>query len=261
MKSAILIFSLIFLATANPQAGRIKYVKKNLTSRGFSQKEISGILSSPRLKLYPPSPKPKKSRNDSIDWNKLAKNIMSKKSVAQGKQFIGAHRKVLRQAEKKFGVSKEAITAVLRIETDFGKFLGSYAVANLFYNQLMSAKDWQKPADNFVDLFVYCRGLRATGSYCLSLKGSYAGAFGICQFLPSSAVKYGTDGSGDKKVNLFDVNDAIMSAANFLKQNGWAKNPAKALGVYYGNGSNYPQLVLAYAAALKFDSERKNKKR
>ncbi len=251
MRPAILIFVLAFLISANPQTERIKYIEKNLANRGFSQKEISGILSNPRLKLYQPSPKPKKSKNDSIDWSKLSENIMSKKSVQQGKQFINAHRGVLNRAEKKFGVPKEAITAVLRIETDFGKFLGSYAVANLFYNQIMAAKDWQKPADNFVDLFVYCRGLRATGSYCLSLKGSYAGAFGICQFLPSSAVKYGTDGGGDKKVNLFDFDDAIMSAANFLKQNGWTQNPAKALGVYYGNGSNYPALVLMYAAALK----------
>lgn len=251
MKSAILIFSLIFLATASPRANRISYLKKNLAGRGFSQKEISRILSSPRLKLYPPSPKPKKSKNDRIDWSLLAKNIMSEKSVRQGKQFIDTHRKVLNRTEKKFGVSKEAITAVLRIETDFGKFLGNYAVANLLYNQMMAAKNWQKPADNFVDLFVYCRGLSATNSYCLSLKGSYAGAFGVCQFLPSSAVKYGMDGSGDKKVNLFDINDAIMSAANFLSKNGWAKNPAKALGVYYGSESNYPALVLMYAAVLK----------
>ena len=250
MKPAILIFSLFFLFSASSRNTRINYVKKNLASRGFSGKEINKILSDRHLKLYPPQPnQPKsKNRNELIDWDKLAKNIMSKKSVLDGKKFVRKHLKTLVRAEQRSGVPKEDIAAVLRIETDFGRFLGSYEVANLFYNQLMVVKNWQKPADNFVALFVYCRNL---GQNCFSIKGSYAGAFGLCQFLPSSAIKYGADGDNDKTVNLFTTDDAIMSAANFLKQNGWSKNPAKALGVYYGSDSNYPTLVIKYAAALK----------
>jgi membrane-bound lytic murein transglycosylase B len=248
MKSIILIFVLTFLISSNPQTDRIKYVEKNLASHGFSEKNIKQIFS--KFKPYQPksqSQEKRKNKNDSINWNKLTKNIMAKKSIKQGKSFIGAHRKILEQAEKKFDVPKEVIVAVLRIETNFGQFLGNYDIATLFYNQLMTANDWKKAADNFVDLFIYCRNLHQK----CSISGSYAGAFGLPQFLPSSAIKYGIDGNGDKKVNLFNVDDAIMSVANFLKQNGWTKNPIKTLTIYYGSGSNYPTIILMYAAALK----------
>ncbi|MCL5733778.1 MAG: lytic murein transglycosylase [Patescibacteria group bacterium] len=250
MKPTIVFLAIVFLFSASPPAKRINYIKKNLAGHGFSKKEINKILSSRHLKLYQyqPNPPKGKSKNESIDWNKLAQNITSKKSVLDGRKFIRKHLKTLISAENKFGVPKEDIAAVLRIETDFGRFLGSYEVANLFYNQIMAAKNWQKPADNFVALFVYCRNL---GQNCFSVKGSYAGAFGLCQFLPSSAIKYGVDGNGDGSINLFNTDDAIMSAANFLAKNGWSKNPAKALGVYYGSDSNYPALVIKYATLLK----------
>ena len=86
------------------------------------------------------------------------------------------------------------------------------------------------------------------------MKGSWAGAFGIPQFVPSSYVKYGADGNGDGAVDLYNLADALASMANYLRSFGWSdQDPVKKKeAVYaYNHCDNYVQAVFAYARALK----------
>ncbi len=89
----------------------------------------------------------------------------------------------------------------------------------------------------------------------LSLKGSYSGAFGLPQFLPSSMLKYGVDGNQDGKVSLFEEIDAIYSVANYLKVHGWKSSlpPSVQTQVIlsYNNSKPYGEAVLKVAELLK----------
>jgi membrane-bound lytic murein transglycosylase B len=85
------------------------------------------------------------------------------------------------------------------------------------------------------------------------LKGSYSGAFGIPQFVPTSFMQWGADGDGDGKIDLFSEADAICSVANYLKINGWAHSKAShRRAIYnYNRSDDYGQAVLGLANKLR----------
>jgi membrane-bound lytic murein transglycosylase B len=88
----------------------------------------------------------------------------------------------------------------------------------------------------------------------LSLKGSWAGAFGLPQFVPSSYVRYGRDGDADGIVDLNNLSDALASTANYLQASGWSRKDLgkqkKALFAY-NHCDQYVMAVLAYARAIR----------
>jgi membrane-bound lytic murein transglycosylase B len=88
-------------------------------------------------------------------------------------------------------------------------------------------------------------------SDCFEVRGSYGGAMGAAQFLPYSVIAFGADGNGDNRVDPFLMEDAIISAANFLVVHGWHEDKERALARYYGSGDGYPRAVFAYAEALR----------
>jgi len=89
----------------------------------------------------------------------------------------------------------------------------------------------------------------------VSLHGSYAGAMGICQFMPSNVIVYARDGNNDGKIDLFDHADAIASAASYLKHYGWRPGigPKKAFKVIrqYNHSDPYVKTILKIATLLK----------
>ena len=88
----------------------------------------------------------------------------------------------------------------------------------------------------------------------LAIKGSWAGAFGLCQFVPSAYLNYAVDGNGDERVDLFNVVDALASVANYLQCNGWENGSLekKRKAIYaYNHCDNYVRAVLAYAKATR----------
>jgi membrane-bound lytic murein transglycosylase B len=76
------------------------------------------------------------------------------------------------------------------------------------------------------------------------------GAFGLPQFLPSSVLSYGVDADGNGQIDLFMIQDAIFSTANFLVNHGYHKNKYLAFSRYYGSSRGYPRAVTLYASAL-----------
>lgn len=225
---------------------RLDYVIAELVRSGYTRQEAEALFRDPRLQAYPPQRvQPRK-----IEWDRLIAQLVSPESVSRGRQFLLAHRETLLRAEGQFGVDKEVLAAILRIESNFGQNLGRYLVFNVFYTFLGSPEEkrWRWAADNLVSLAVYCK---TTGTDCFRLQGSSAGALGPAQFLPRSLEAFGHDGNGDQIVNPFDTEDAIFSAANFLLQHGWTEEQAKALGAYYGSSVGYPRAVSSYAEALQ----------
>ena len=237
----------LFLALTPSVKQRVAYVIDQLTQEGFSRREAQALFRDRRLRTYPP----KKVAPHKIDWDQFIATIVSPASVTGGEEFLTRYRGILNQAEQRFGVDKEVVTAIFRIESNFGRNTGNYVTFNVFYTSLVRSVEesrWKRAAENLVSLALYCKRFHED---CYRIQGSYAGALGPAQFLPHTLELYGADGNGDGLVDAFQNEDAIYSAANFLAQNGWQENHTEALGKYYGSTEGYPRAALAYADSLR----------
>ena len=226
---------------------RVQYVISQLVEKGFTQPEAEALFEDRRLELLPPQQvAPRR-----IDWDQVIRALVAPASVQQGSEFLTRYQDTFRQAQARFGVEPVLLTAVLRLESNLGKNTGNYVAFNVFYtllSQQEEEKRWRWAGDNLAALATYCKN---TGNDCFQLRGSYAGALGAAQFLPYSVLEFGADGNGDTLVDPFRLEDAIMSAANFLVIHGWRQDQAQALAKYYGSSQGYPRAVFAYAAALQ----------
>ena len=124
----------------------------------------------------------------------------------------------------------------------------------------MSRQNFEKKADSKSD-WAY-RELKAFLTYTAEqdmdptiIKGSYAGAMGISQFMPSNIAPYGKDGNADGKIDLFDHADAISSIASYLKHYGWKpgmpRNAAYKVVYHYNHSKYYVNTILDVAEKLK----------
>lgn len=224
---------------------RINYVKQQLLSSGLDATVINTLFADKRLRLYPLKSISYKQPN----WSIVKKKLFSQKSIQAGLNYIESNKNIFEKTEKDFGVPKGILAGVIAIETDFGKNSGSYAVFNALYSRVKQwpSTQWRGQANELIALSKYCLNSHID---CFGIKGSYAGAFGLVQFIPSSLLAHGIDGDNDGVIDLSKPADAIPSAANFLKSHGWVKNQLKALASYYGSSIGYPKIVLMYASLL-----------
>jgi membrane-bound lytic murein transglycosylase B len=135
--------------------------------------------------------------------------------------------KVLEQAERQTGVPASLVVGILGVETLYGKRMGKYrvldALATLAFDFPASHPKAPARAAYFLqELEAFLVWCQATGRDPLTVRGSYAGAMGIAQFMPSSWQKYAVDFDADGQIDLFDNSkDAIGSVANYLAAFGW----------------------------------------
>ena len=260
IKSIFLFILVMVMASAADDNGLAENYKKflegKLVKAGYSVDEIKRILDSGSLKMHIEFfEKGKKSKKRSFFDPELG--FLSKESIDEGTKFIEEHYEILDQAEQKFGVPKEIIVAIIRIETNFNVSKGDYFVINAVgvraYFQSIGAyknsTDWGKQLDAFFEL---CRN---NSLDLFDYKGSRSGAFGIVQFLPWSYTHWAVDGNGDGKINLFDYDDAILSAGNYLKEKGWRSGVANrdnfSVILKYNQDEDYANIVLCYAEVFK----------
>lgn len=157
------------------------------------------------------------------------KRTVNEKRIKTGKKVHKKYPKLLSKVDKKYGVPPNVILAFWGMESNYGEFKARYRLSNAFMtliydgrreefftNQLLSL---MKTADeNKIDISEY--------------NGSWAGAMGHFQFIPTTLEKYGVDGDGDKKIDIIhNVNDAMNSAGNYLSQLGWDKKERIVLQV------------------------------
>jgi membrane-bound lytic murein transglycosylase B len=168
-------------------------------------------------------------------WASYRPIFIQPKRIEDGRSFLAAHRDALQRAEAKYGVPAEIITAIIGVETSYGGNKGSYPVIDALYTLAFAyprtgdpaklARENQREAffrDELAQLFALGK---TEGLDIATLKGSYAGAMGYGQFMPSSYREYALDGDGDGKRDLFnDLDDVFASVANyFVKKGGWQR--------------------------------------
>ena len=156
-------------------------------------------------------------------WDRYRKLFIEPKRIKNGKLFIKKNLETLERAEAQFGVPKEVITAILGVETRYGKIMGSYRVLDALSTLSF---DYPRRSNFFSQELINLLLLaRENNLDIFKLKGSYAGAMGYGQFIPSSYRAYAVDFDNDGSVDLLNsVEDAIGSIANYLYQHGWKSN-------------------------------------
>ena len=142
--------------------------------------------------------------------------------IILGAQYLKKHHRVLMVMQKKYGIPASIITAIIGVETEYGMHLGKYSVLNALY----TLGFYYPPREKFFrkELAQYLILTRDNHLNPKTIKGSYAGALGIPQFMPSSYRHYSVSYDNNKFVNLFHNNDAIASVAYYFHQNGWKPN-------------------------------------
>lgn len=170
-------------------------------------------------------------------WDIYQKNFLQNERIQNGVAFFTKHRVALEAAEKKYGVPAPIIVAILGVETYYGTTQGKYrvldALSTLGFDYPPRASFFRKELTEFLLL---CRQLNLDPT---TVQGSYAGAIGQPQFMPSSYRHYAIDVSGEGLSDLrSNPHDAIFSVANYLKENGWRVDepiatPAKISGNAY----------------------------
>jgi membrane-bound lytic murein transglycosylase B len=235
-------------AVDSPPDRKLEELVQRLKTRGLSEEELSRAFSDSRVTLYSQIVE---RRGKGLDYTGRRFGLLTKKSVKQGKNVLRENGRTLRKIEAAYGVGREILVAILRIETNFGRVTGSYPVFNsLLTLSLLENRRSAWAEDELGHLLLMCR---AQNRDPLSVKGSWAGAFGIPQFIPSSYRKYGADGNGDGAVDLYNLADSLASIANYLKAFGWSRDDAakKRDAVYaYNHCDNYVNAVFAYARAI-----------
>ena len=155
-------------------------------------------------------------------WPEYRAPFVEERRVADGLTFWRTHRSALARAERAHGVPAEVIVAIIGVETFYGRNTGRYRVVDA-----LATLAFDYPArGNFFrsELESYLLFARDGNLDVFAMRGSYAGAMGLPQFMPSSARRYAVDFDKDGVVDLRrSASDAIGSVANFLKQHGWRK--------------------------------------
>ena len=153
-------------------------------------------------------------------WPEYRAIFITPARIAAGVIFATKHQALLNKASKETGVPVAILLGILGVETSFGRILGRYKVIDSLYTLTVG----YPPRSAFfrqqlINLFYL---VREQNIAIETVKGSYAGAMGAPQFIPSSYRTFAVDGDGDGLIDLFDNwNDIIMSVANYLKVNGW----------------------------------------
>ena len=256
---------------ANKQTHSQDILINKLVDDGFTRTDLIAIFNDPRVAFL------EKvltinliNKYVKADYSRFLRN----QSVTHAKNFLQEESAFLTQVEARYQVEKEVIVSILFIESSFGANTGNNTVFNVFFT-LAQATDpgilnttYQKLKEQYPQMTKEKMELRAEKKSCwayqelknlltiakrenldvLNIKGSWAGAFGIAQFLPSSYLQYGVDGNKDRKVRLYNRYDSMESVANYLKEKGWkeglTEKKKRTIIRQYNNSTPYIDTVL-----------------
>ena len=164
--------------------------------------------------------------------------FMTEERIAAGAKFFSERKDLLGAIERRFGVDPGLVVAFVGVETFYGRAAGSFDVFNALYTitrKVPRRSDWA--ARELAEYIKFCRaeGLGVHGAI-----GSYAGAFGYGQFMPSSFNAYGVDFDGDGRRGPFAWPDALASVANYTARHGYEP------GGGFQEGSSNWKAIYAY---------------
>ena len=217
----------------NPNAQQ--FIDKMVNKHGFDRQQLQEILSQAKrldsvLRLMDnqaPTTSVKPPSGPNGAWLRYRKKFITPDNVQNGVVFWNQYEDALNRAWQVYGVPPEIIVGIIGVETRWGRVMGKTrildALATLSFNYPRRAEYFSGELETFLLM------ARDEQDDPLNLKGSFAGAMGYGQFMPSSYKQYAVDFSGDGHINLWDPVDAIGSVANYFKAHGWVKGEQVAV--------------------------------
>ena len=151
-------------------------------------------------------------------WERYSRHKLNSNSVNKGVAFLKEYQTTFEKVEAEYGVPKEYIAAIIGIESAYGKNVGKYPV----FDSLSTLAFEKNRRNTFFkrELIKFIHLSQTENFNPKNVYGSYAGAIGLGQFMPSNYEAYGVDFNGDGRITLQKQQDAIASIANYFKQNG-----------------------------------------
>lgn len=216
-----------FVAEAGSKYGLEASEVESWLAKSNHRQSIVAAMSRPAEKVKP--------------WREYRPIFISDRRIAEGQAFLSRHRDELAKVEATTGVPAEVIVAIIGVETSYGGNTGSYAVLDALYTLGFFYPASGDPAqlereaargrffrDELMQVMLLAKEEKLD---LAALKGSYAGAMGYGQFMPSSYRAYARDGDGDGRRDLFnELPDVFASIANYFVAHGWQRDePVVAL--------------------------------
>lgn len=196
-----------------------KFVDKMVAEHGFDRQWVTNILqqAEPKQSILDAMSRPAESV---MTWGRYRRIFIQESRIQQGVEFWQEHREALNRAEQQFGVPAEMIVGIIGVETRYGRNKGSYRVVDALATL---GFDFPRRSSFFLgQLEEYLLMVREQQFDPFSLSGSYAGAMGYGQFIPSSYRAYAIDFDGDGQADIVNNPvDAIGSVANYFARHGW----------------------------------------
>jgi membrane-bound lytic murein transglycosylase B len=287
-KNNKILLTIIFLLAIFSWSGYSGAAKKNsnhhfeplesqLIRDGFDSKKIKTLYNQPQVKfeadgiiiLFTYSESKVNYDQFSNDW-----------SISKAKKYQEKYRDDLARTEETYGVDKNVITAILLVESSLGKTLGTRSalntlstLASLMYpeprndlyamipkDKKTSRKKYEKSAKRkskwaYGELKALLEYADQQGFDPAEMPGSFAGAMGLPQFMPTSILAYGKDGNNDGTIDLHNHADAMASIANYLKKHGWrpgiSRKKAEKVIYHYNHSKYYVKAILKIAKRLE----------
>lgn len=203
------------------------FIEEMVERHAFDRRQLEILFArahfqAPIVKAMDPQPAGKRS------WEAYRARFVNPRNVEEGVQFWRDNRGSLARAEVTYGVPQEIIVAIIGIETRYGRNAGSWrvidALSTLAFDYPRRAAFFRSELEQFL---IYARESSLDAA---SIRGSFAGAVGIPQFMPGSYRRFAVDFDGDGRRDLFgSTMDAIGSVANFLREHGWVPGEPTAL--------------------------------
>lgn len=249
----IILINILFLSATSGFAGepQRRLVEELLIAEGLDPSQAQRIMQDPRVSIRPDiviknlffsSPKGTAGKPEVM--------AVDPRQIKKGRTFMKENAAVLSEVENLFGASPRIITAILIIESRLGSYPMPYNVVNAYANLafLLDPGYLKEVQDRYAVLYpqllddaTIARSKRkakwAVGELCylvhianhlnidpLSISGSFAGALGPAQFIPSSFWIFGIDGDRDGMANPFNMTDANLSMGHYLKKHGWRED-------------------------------------
>ncbi len=225
-------------------AGRLEaiaFVERMAEQHGFERQALQQLMRDAHripkvIRAITPSSDPRVR-----SWQRYQARYIEPVRIEGGLKFWSQHEASLAAAQARYGVPAEIIVAIIGVETIYGRFTGGFptlsALATLAFDYPPRSELFLHELEELLLL------ARESGRDPRSYRGSYAGALGLPQFLPSSVRRYATDFDGDSRIDLLaSPDDAIGSVAHFLAEHGWRPGGKVTVPATVGKGELRPLL-------------------
>lgn len=230
---ALLLLALRLLA-ADAEELRRDFVATMVEQHGWSAREVEAVLAQARYQqsIIDAISRPAEAR----PWHAYRPIFMTEARIRDGLAFYRRHGAALDAAAERFGVEREIILAILGVETSYGRITGRHRVLDALYTlgfHFAPRRDFfRRELEQFLLLS------REEAVSLTEATGSYAGAMGWGQFIPSSYRAYAVDGDGDGRRDLWNSPaDVFASIANYFKAHGWQAGAPVAVPARVDDGA------------------------